>query len=83
MDSENVTQLQKASTRKNALTETEAARYIGMSIGYLRQDRLNGPRRSRTPGPPFVRVGRAIRYLLDDLDTWLQENRVDRRGTAA
>ncbi len=61
---------------KRFLTEAEAAEYICMSRSYLRQDRMNGFRKNRTPGPPFVRMGRAIRYLKDDLDQWIMENRI-------
>ena len=64
--------------RKNALTEIEAALYIGMSRSYLRKDRCEGHRKGRTPGPPYIRVGTAIRYLISDLDAWLQAHRVTR-----
>lgn len=63
--------------RKRGLTEEEAAFYIGMSRSYLRQDRMHGRRENRTPGPRWVRIGRAIRYLKDDLDSWLEQYRVD------
>jgi predicted DNA-binding transcriptional regulator AlpA len=60
----------------NALKDPEAARYIGMSESFLRQSRMDGLRENRTPGPPFVRIGkRAIRYLRKDLDAWLETNR--------
>ena len=61
---------------RRALTEAEAATYIGMSRSFLRQDRMNGHREGRTPGPPFVRIGRAIRYLKDDLGAWLEALRI-------
>lgn len=60
------------------LTEREAARYIGMSRSFLSQDRMNGYRVNRTPGPDFVRLGRAIRYRRQDLDAWISKNRVIR-----
>lgn len=63
---------------KNTLTEKEAAEYIGMSRSFLRQDRMNGYRENRTPGPNFLKVGRSIRYLKNDLDSWLNELRVNR-----
>ncbi|MGZ3697298.1 MAG: DNA-binding protein [Bdellovibrionota bacterium] len=59
------------------LRESEAAIYIGMSRSFLRQSRMNGPREKRTPAPPFIKVGRAIRYLRADLDAWLQAYRVE------
>jgi predicted DNA-binding transcriptional regulator AlpA len=57
-------------TRK-AVTEREAAEYTGMSRSFLRQSRMDGIREGRTPGPPFVKIGRAVRYLVEDLDAWL------------
>lgn len=62
-----------------ALTEKQAASYIGMSVPYLRADRMNGHREGQTPGPPFVRIGRSIRYLRADLDEWLAAHRVVRK----
>jgi predicted DNA-binding transcriptional regulator AlpA len=59
---------------KRALTEREAAEYIGMSRSFLRQARMNGDREGRAPGPRFIRVGtRAIRYLREDLDAWIDQ----------
>lgn len=54
-----------------ALTEIEAAQYIGMSRSFLAQARMDGIRDTRTPAPPFIKIGRSVRYLQDDLDTWL------------
>jgi len=64
--------------QRRALDEKETAIYIKMSRSFLRQDRMNGPRENRTPGPRFVRIGRRIRYLKDDLDKWLEAHAVDR-----
>lgn len=63
-----------------ALTEKQAATYIGMSVPYLRCDRMNGHREGRTPGPPFVKIGRSVRYLRTDLDAWLMAHRVNRQA---
>jgi hypothetical protein len=57
---------------KRAYTTAEAARYIAMSESFLRQARMDGDRENRTPGPPFLKIGRAVRYLKHDLDTWLE-----------
>jgi len=59
------------------LTEKQAAPYIGMSCSFLRQSRMNGRRQNRTPGPPFLKIGRKVLYLVEDLDTWLLEHRHD------
>ena len=65
---------------KNILTEKEAAEYIGMSRSFLRQDRMNGYRATRTPGPQFLKIGRSIRYLKEDLQAWLLQHRINRIG---
>ena len=57
--------------------EREAAKYICMSVPFLRQSRMDGVREGRTPGPPWIRIGRAIRYRIEDLDAWIQKHRVD------
>ena len=54
-----------------ALSEIEAARYIGMSRSFLAQSRMDGNRDNRTPAPPFIKIGRSVRYLREDLDQWL------------
>lgn len=56
---------------KRALSEIETAEYIGMSRSFLRQSCMEGNRENRTPAPPFIKIGRAVRYLKDDLDNWL------------
>ena len=61
--------------RHRLLTEKQAAPYIGMSRSFLRQSRMNGKRQNRTPGPPFLKIGRKVLYLAEDLDTWLLEHR--------
>ncbi len=63
----------------NALSERETADYIGLSISFLRQSRMDGPRKNRTPGPPFIKVGRSVRYLRADLDAWLAQHRVGQK----
>ncbi|HGF0846064.1 TPA: DNA-binding protein, partial [Legionella pneumophila] len=56
---------------KRVFKEVEAANYICMSRSFLSQDRVNGTLKNRTPGPKFIKIGRAIRYLKEDLDIWL------------
>ena len=62
-------------SNQNSLTEIEASQYIGMSRSYLRQGRMNGDRENRTPAPPYLKIGRSVRYLKEDLDTWLEQFR--------
>ena len=60
------------------LNEIEASKYIGMSRSFLSQDRMNGTRRNRTKGPTYIKIGRSIRYLMTDLNAWLDANRIQR-----
>lgn len=50
------------------LTVSEAAHRLKLSESYLNKARLTGG------GPRFVRLGRAIRYSVPDLDAWVQAN---------
>ncbi|MBI2834772.1 MAG: helix-turn-helix domain-containing protein [Acidobacteria bacterium] len=53
------------------LREVDAARFIGMSRAYLRMSRWRGS------GPPYLRIGRSIRYRVAALDKWLDTHRVE------
>ena len=48
-------------------TVSEAARWAKVSESFLNKARLTGD------GPRFVRLGRAIRYRVADLEAWAQE----------
>ena len=62
------------------LNEHEASRYIGMSRSWLAQARSNGNENA----PPFLKLGRAVRYLRSDLDDWLADQRsVETNGVSA
>ncbi len=63
--------------------ERAAAAHLGVSVACLRADRCRGHVGGRTPGPPWYRVGRAVRYDIADLEQWLATRRVDRAGSAA
>ncbi len=62
-------------TRSRTLPDREAAIYIGMSESWLRQSRVTG----NPDAPPFLKIGRSVRYLRSDLDIWLERQR--RRAT--
>jgi len=50
-----------------ALVDTdEAARVLGMSPRYL--ETLRG----RGGGPPFVKIGRSVRYQPEEIDKWIK-----------
>jgi len=67
----------KQEVKKRSLTEKEAANYIGLAPQSLREARCYGPREGHFPPPPHVKLGRCIRFLKDDLDKWLEKNRVE------
>lgn len=48
-----------------ALTESETARLLNLSVSGLRKWRRNGS------GPRYVRLGRLIRYRVADIQVWL------------
>lgn len=66
------------SSLKRLFSEKEAAEYLGISRSYLRQDRMNGDFKNRTPGPNFCRFGTMIRYRKEDLDLWIDKNLISR-----
>ena len=47
--------------------DAEAAHYIGMSESWLRQSRMRG----NPEAPPYIKIGKSVRYLKADLDDWL------------
>ncbi|PHS74136.1 MAG: DNA-binding protein [Porticoccus sp.] len=50
------------------LNTKQAANYLGVSAAFLERDRWAGAR------IPFIRLGtRSIRYRLDDLDNFIQQ----------
>ena len=51
-------------------SEEEAARYLDCSRSFLSKDRVTG-----LHGIPFYRLGRHIRYNIDDLDDFLMRSR--------
>ncbi len=56
---------------RSALTEAEAALYIGMSAAWLKKSRV-ACMRGRADAPPFVKAGRRrVVYRRRDLDEWL------------
>ena len=55
--------------------EYEAADYINMSAPFLRYHRKRGFIAGKAQGPRYIRLGTSIRYLPEDLDEWLRNNR--------
>jgi len=62
--------MNEASSQDRLLCEKSAARFLGLSIRTLQAWR------HRSVGPSYVRAGRAIRYRLQDLTSWIVSNTV-------
>jgi predicted DNA-binding transcriptional regulator AlpA len=60
----------------NYFSTRQAASYLGISESWLRQRRMVGNLYGQRPGPPFVRLGRAVRYCKPVLDRWLTQQSV-------
>ena len=64
---------------RRALNEAEAATFLGISTSSLRKGRMNGTRANHLAPPPFVRLGRRVVYLIDDLGAYLEKHRAPSR----
>lgn len=69
---------QKTEHEKKLLTEQETARYLNISRSWLRAARCyNWPN-----APRFIRLGRAIRYPVDELDVFIKERNEGRSNVS-
>jgi predicted DNA-binding transcriptional regulator AlpA len=59
--------------QKEAVTDREAAKLLGLSVATLRAWRL------RRRGPRYLRFGRAVRYLPADIDRFIEASSIDPR----
>jgi len=62
----------------NIFNESGAAKYLSISATSLRTSRVRTPtkRKNLMPTPPYIKMGRAIRYLRKDLDEFLEKHRI-------
>lgn len=63
---------------EHLVCEREVAGILGLSVAWLQRARWigTGPRYVRVGGP----TGRAIRYRLSDVESWIASNTVDSEG---
>ena len=57
-----------------ALNTSKAAAYIGLNKCDLDKARIDGSLSGLKP-PPFIRIGRRVRYIVEDLDVWLESQK--------
>ena len=50
-----------------SVTTEAAANHIGLAVSTLEKLRVKGG------GPLYIKMGRAVRYRMGDLDRWLDE----------
>ena len=56
------------------LNDVEAAKFLRLSPQTLRNWR------TQSKGPAYIRAGRAIRYAINDLRDFMEQNRVNNVG---
>jgi predicted DNA-binding transcriptional regulator AlpA len=54
-----------------AVDDREAARILGQAVQTLRNWRF------LRKGPPWIKQGRSVRYLLEDIQAYKLKNRID------
>lgn len=64
------------------VTETEAARALGLSPGTLKAARLHRLQSNPLRDLPYVQIGRAIRYRRSDIADWIEMHTVRPGGEA-
>ena len=52
------------------LTDVEVSALTGLAVQTLRKRRL------RQVGPPWIKIGAAVRYRVADIETYFDDNRV-------
>lgn len=62
-----------ADSIRKCLVERQAADYLGYRPSTLRQSRWSGTL-AGAPAPQYIRIGRSIRYRVEDLDRWLEKH---------
>jgi len=59
---------------QNFLNDKEAARFLSLSPQTLRNWR------TQSRGPAYIKAGRAIRYAIDDLRSFMDQNRISNQA---
>ena len=61
------------------MTQTEAAIYLGTTVGTLNTWRNHSKKDENQKKIPYVKWGRCIRYRREDLDTWVESQTVNKQ----
>ena len=57
---------------KKLLSSKEAARYLAVSECSLRLSRHKGEIFKGVPAPKYLKLGRAVRYTIKNLNEWIE-----------
>ena len=71
----------KLNFEQRLFTEAETAAYMSVSRSYLRAARCYGNKPGKREAPPFVRLGRTIRYDKNMMDQWIDSHVVQNPGS--
>lgn len=66
---------------KKFLSSIEVADYLGMDPNTVRGWRLKRITKGKFSYPPFIRIGRTIRYLKSDIDQYVIDNKSPSKQT--
>ncbi len=64
-------QIKEREDENRLINDKEAARRVGVSVAWFQQKRTTGG------GPPYIKVGRSVRYRISDLNHWFALNKVE------
>lgn len=61
----------RETTEQKSFCTPDAAEYLGVSASALEKSKKTGLLLGEK-SPPYLRAGRSVRYLRNDLDAWLE-----------
>lgn len=64
----------RSGAEKHLINRTEVEEVFGVSKRFLEIAAMKGG------GPPFVRIGRSVRYRSKDIEAWIESRIVDPSG---
>lgn len=65
---------------KRLLKEADLIERTGLSKAFFRMARSA---KASTEGPPYIKIGAAVRYDEADVDAWLERNRIESNSRGA
>ena len=66
-----IQQMKEREDENMLINDKEAARRVGVSVAWFQQKRTTGG------GPPYIKIGKSVRYRISDLNHWFALNKVE------